>query len=138
MENSFVAIAYFIYLPFVLVLTWYVARTLFKNGKIFMIDIFRGRVEIATSTNKLFELGFYLLNVGFAFQLMEINRVVSDQQVLIEVLSKKLGGYSIYLGIMLFLNLFLFFRGKNASKNREQNQIKTEWMKMQIDQGKKI
>ena len=137
MENSLVAIAYFIYLPFVLLLTWYVARSLFKNGKIFMMDIFHGRVEIADSTNKLFELGFYLLNVGFAFQLMEIGRDILNQQELMEVLSKKLGGYSIYLGIMLFLNMFLFFRGKNVSKKREQNQVKTEWMKMQIEQGKK-
>lgn len=137
MENSLIAIAYFIYLPVVLVLTWFVARSLFKNGKIFMLDIFKGRVEIAHSTNKLFELGFYLLNVGFAFQLMEIGRDVSNQQILIEVLSKKLGGYSIYLGVMLFFNLFLFFRGKSVSKNREQNQIKAEWMKMQIAQGKK-
>ncbi len=132
METSFVAIAYFVYLPVVIALTWYVARTLFKNGKIFMVDIFHGRVEIATCTNKLFELGFYLLNVGFALLIMEISRGISDQQELMEVLSKKLGGYSIYLGLMLFFNMMLFFRGKKASKKREQDQLKMEWMKTQI------
>jgi hypothetical protein len=132
METSFVAIAYFVYLPVVIALTWYVARTLFKNGKIFMVDIFHGRVEIATCTNKLFELGFYLLNVGFALLIMEISREIADQQELMEVLSKKLGGYSIYLGLMLFFNMMLFFRGKKAAKKREQDQIKMEWMKTQI------
>jgi hypothetical protein len=37
-------------------------------------------------------------------------------QNLIEILSKKIGGFTIYLGIILFLNLFLFFRGRRISK----------------------
>ncbi len=118
MRTPFVAIAYFVYLPVVILLTWYVARTLFKNGKIFMLDIFQGRLEIATSTTKLFELGFYLLNVGFALVIMKISREIFNQQELLEVLSKKLGGYSIYLGCMLFFNVILFFKGKGARKKR--------------------
>jgi hypothetical protein len=136
MRTPFVAIAYFVYLPVVIFLTWYVARTLFKNGKIFMLDIFQGRLEIATSTTKLFELGFYLLNVGFALVIMKISYVIVSQQELLEVLSKKLGGYSIYLGCMLFLNVMLFFKGKGARKKREQAQIKAEWMKAQLQQKK--
>ena len=57
---------YTIYLPIVIALTIYVARSLFKNSKVFMMDIFNGREEIAMSTNRLFEVGFYLLNIGFA------------------------------------------------------------------------
>jgi len=119
METSSNALAYFIYLPVVIVLTWFVAHTLFKNALIFMLDIFHGRDDLATSTNKLFELGFYLLNVGFALLIMEVSYVISGNQALLEVLSYKLGGYSIYLGIMLFLNLYLLFRGRRISKQRQ-------------------
>ena len=38
-----------------------------------MTDIFKGREEIAKATNKLFETGFYLLNIGFALKIMEMN-----------------------------------------------------------------
>ena len=55
MENALNALAYLIYLPVVLTLTWFVAHTLFKNARIFMLDIFNGRTEIANSTNRLFE-----------------------------------------------------------------------------------
>lgn len=122
MNNKTLILAYCIYLPVALTLTFYVARTLFKNGRIFMLDIFNGREEIAFATNKLFEVGFYLLNVGFALLILEINQVLDNYQVMIERLSYKIGGFSIYLGIMLFFNLYLFFRGKRKSRENRMAQ----------------
>ncbi len=116
MSTSHVLIAYLVYLPITIALTWYVAYTLFKNGRIFMLDIFHGKTEIALATNKLFEVGFYLLNVGFALWILEINVELLSSQEVVEVLSKKIGGFSIYLGVMLFFNLYLFFRGRKASR----------------------
>lgn len=120
MKTSFILTAYLIYLLVAVLLTWYVARTLFNSGKIFMLDIFNGRQEIATSTNKLFEVGFYLMNLGFALLILKIGYEITSGQVMIEALSRKVGGYSIYLGIMLFMNMFLFFRGKKVSRERQR------------------
>jgi hypothetical protein len=120
MKIPFILTAYLIYLPVVILLTWYVARTLFNSGKIFMLDIFHGREDISSSTNKLFEVGFYLLNLGFALLILEINRTLSSNQSIIEVLSVKVGGYSIYLGVMLFFNMYLFFRGRKKSHERQR------------------
>lgn len=118
MRTSLTFVAYTIYLPIVIVLTWYVAHILFKNSKIFMQDIFNGKTDIAFSTNKLFETGFYLLNLGFALVIMEISRYIGDSQTMLEILSTKIGGFSIYLGIMLFFNLYLFFRGRRISRQK--------------------
>ena len=124
METSKILIGYAIYLPVVLLLTYYVSKTLFRNSKVFMLDIFKGREEIATATNKLFETGFYLLNLGFALRILEMSLNKNTYQSLIEELSYKIGGFSIYLGVMLFLNLYFFFRGKRkASQNHEENRI---------------
>jgi len=116
MKTNFILVAYCVYLPLAIALTVYVARQLFSNSKVFMLDIFHGRQEIALATNKLFETGFYLLNVGFALWILRIDREVLNSQVVFEVLSLKLGGFSVYLGAMLFANLYLFFRGKRKSK----------------------
>jgi len=116
--KDLIVIAYLIYLPLVIVLTFYVANNLFKNSIVYMNDIFNGRGEIAKATNTLFKIGFYLLNLGFALYILTINNVVSTTQSTIEVLSKKVGGFSIYLGIMLFLNMYLFFRGKRVAKEK--------------------
>ncbi|MDZ4666617.1 MAG: hypothetical protein SGJ00_01920 [bacterium] len=116
MNTNFVVMAYSIYLPLTIGLTIYVANVLFNNGRIFMVDIFKGREEIADATNHLFKVGFYLLNVGFALIMMYIAYEIESTRSLIEVLSNKVGWFSIYLGLMLFLNLFLFFRGKRKAK----------------------
>ncbi|RKN23497.1 hypothetical protein D7035_11340 [Aquimarina sp. AD1] len=109
-----------IYLPIAIVLTYFVSKTLFKNGKTFMIDIFKGKDDIAIATNRLFEVGFYLLNIGWALLILKIDSYHFNDtyQNLIEILSFKIGGFSIYLGLMLFLNMYLFFRGRKKSKQK--------------------
>jgi len=119
MEHTLIIWAYAIYLTITILLTLFVAKTLFKQGKIFMLDIFNGREAIALSTNRLFEVGFYLLNIGFAMLIMKIYRCNNLQQ-LVEILSQKIGGFSMYLGLMLFFNLYLFFRGKKKSKENHR------------------
>lgn len=122
METSKILIGYAIYLPIAFLLTYYVSKTLFRNSKTFMLDIFNGREEIALATNKLFETGFYLLNLGFALMILELSLYENTYQELVEDLSYKIGGFSIYLGVMLFFNLYLFFRGKRkARQNRDAN-----------------
>ncbi|MAY82626.1 MAG: hypothetical protein CMP59_00690 [Flavobacteriales bacterium] len=128
MESYFIK-AYLIYLPIVIVLTFLVARTLFQSGKTFMLDIFSGREEIANATNQLFKVGFYLLNLGFGLLIMKVSVYGSEHldsnRELIEILSGKIGKFAVYLGIMLFFNLFLFFRGKKkAREQRIQRQAK--------------
>jgi hypothetical protein len=118
METSKTLIGYAIYLPIAIALTFYVSKTLFRNSKIYMLDIFKGREEIANATNKLFETGFYLLNLGFALLILEMNIYQDSYQLLIEKVSYKIGGFTIYLGVMLFLNLYFFFRGKRKSNEK--------------------
>lgn len=118
MNNDFNFVAYLIYLPAILLVTWYVAHTLFKNSRVFMLDIFSGKQEIAFATNKLFETGFYLLNLGFAFWIMTITTSIPTNRELVEILSAKIGGFLIYLGMMLFFNLYLFFRGRRKSREK--------------------
>lgn len=139
MENYHIVTAYLIYLTTSISLTLYVAHILFKNGKVYMLDIFHGREDIALATNRLFEVGFYLFNVGFALSILEINYHILNYQDMIEILSQKLGGFSIYLGIMLFFNLYLFFRGKRAAKksqiqkeNKDDNNFGADFGKEQI------
>lgn len=122
METTKILIGYAVYLPIAILLTFYVSRTLFQNGKIYMLDIFKGREEIAYATNKLFETGFYLLNLGFALMILRISEYKNDYQTLIEALSYKIGGFSIYLGFMLFFNLYFFFRGKRKAKETQNEE----------------
>lgn len=111
--------AYMIYLPIVIMLTIFVSQFLFKNSKTFMIDIFHQKEDIAMATNSLFKIGFYLLNIGFAFCIIEFFQIETVERLVV-ALSKKIGGFSIYLGVMMLLNLLLFLKGRKHAMNKDK------------------
>ena len=43
----------------------WVARTLFKNGRVFLVDVLRGDEALADSINRLLVAGLYLINLGY-------------------------------------------------------------------------
>lgn len=109
--------AYMIYLPIVITLTVFVSQFLFKNSKTFMMDIFHQKEDIAMATNSLFKIGFYLLNIGFALCIIEFLQIETIERLVVS-LSKKIGGFSIYLGVMMLLNLLLFLKGRKHASNK--------------------
>jgi hypothetical protein len=111
--------AYMIYLPIVIALTVFVSQFLFKNSKTFMLDIFHQKEDIALATNSLFKIGFYLLNVGFALCIIEFYRIETVESLVVDM-SEKIGKFSIYLGIMMLLNLLLFLKGRKHAINKEK------------------
>ncbi len=116
--------AYMIYLPIVITLTVFVSQFLFKNSKTFMIDIFHQKEDIAMATNSLFKIGFYLLNIGFAFCIIEFYEITTVESLVVDM-SEKIGKFSIYLGIMMLLNLLLFLKGRKHAMNKDKT-IKNE------------
>lgn len=118
MSTTYNLTAYAIYLPIVLTLTVIVSELLFRNAKVFMMDIFHQKFDIALATNSLFKIGFYLLNFGFALLIIEFNQLITGESLVVG-LSKKVGGFSIYLGLMLLFNLLLFMRGRKKSNEKE-------------------
>ena len=131
---DYIVLAYSIYLPIAVALTIWVARTLHTNGKVFLVDIFHGQNELAISVNKLLQVGFYLISLGFAIIKLEINprweydqvigqnfqEQINNSQSMIEELSYKLGSFILILGLMLFINLFLLLIHRSGSKPRTQ------------------
>ena len=57
--------AYLLYLTISIGITIWVARTLSRNGKVFLVQCFGHNAELADSTNHLLVVGFYLVNLGF-------------------------------------------------------------------------
>jgi hypothetical protein len=104
-----ILITYACYLIISITLTIWVAKTLFKNGKIFLYDIFHGNKELADSVNNLLLVGFYLINVGYAVYTLQIHDPILNTQEVIENLSLKIGLIILILGAMHFFNLYIFF-----------------------------
>ena len=106
---NYIIITYSLYLVITIALTIWVARTLFKNGKVFLIDIFHGNKELADSVNNLLLVGFYLINIGYAVYTLQVTNNIANVQQVIESLSLKIGLIILILGAMHFFNLYIFF-----------------------------
>jgi hypothetical protein len=102
--------SYLAYLGISLAVTVWVARTLYKNGKVFLVDAFGGNTELAGSVNHLLVVGFYLINVGYVSQALATDRTVDTLRASIELVSSKLGTILLVLGVMHFFNLYVFNR----------------------------
>src|SRR2546430_8763363 len=89
-------------------LTVGVAKTLHKNGRIFLVDSFLGNQPLADSVNHLLVVGFYLINIGFVTLAMKYGDKATDTQTGLEILSSKVGMVLVVLGIMHFINLITF------------------------------
>jgi hypothetical protein len=99
---------YLAYLILSVGLTVWVARTLHKNGRIFLVDSFHGNEALADSVNHLLVVGFYLINIGYVTLALRYGAKAADLKEALEMLSTKVGLVLVVLGIMHFFNLFIF------------------------------
>ena len=100
-------IAYIIYLVVSIALTIWVARTLSRNGRIFLADVLRGNEKLADAVNHLLVVGFYLVNLGFVALYLSDDDTVLDTRGIFEALSTKLGVVLLVLGVMHLGNVYV-------------------------------
>lgn len=112
--------AYITYLVVSVGITIWVAHTLHKNGRIFLIDSFLGNEKLADSVNHLLVVGFYLINVGFVSIALKYGLKPRDTIEGIEVLSTKIGAVLLVLGVMHFFNLYVFNKMRKRALLRNQ------------------
>ena len=109
---------YISYLLISLAVTIWVARTLHKNGRVFLVDAFHGNGELADSVNHLLVVGFYLINIGYVTLALRTTENLSTLRSSIELVSDKIGVVLLVLGGMHFFNLFVFSRMRKRSQVR--------------------
>src|SRR5215468_10755342 len=105
---NYIVGSYAVYLAVSLMVTVWVARTLHKNGRVFLVDCFHGNTELADSVNHLLVVGFYLINVGFVSVAPRFGVTAGNIQEALESLSTKVGLVLLVLGFMHFFNLAVF------------------------------
>jgi len=107
---------YITYLALSLSVTVWVAHTLHKNGRIFLLDTFGGNPELADSVNHLLVVGFYLINIGYVALALRTTENLVTVRESIELVSDKMGIVLLVLGGMHFFNLFVFSRIRKRSR----------------------
>ncbi|MGH8973263.1 MAG: hypothetical protein ACRD0C_08660 [Acidimicrobiia bacterium] len=107
--DRYVIAVYLIYSVTSIGLVVWLARTLFHNGALFLEDVFEDKPRLAEAVNRLLVIGFYLLNLGYAFLILKADSAV-DALSATEVLVHRLGTLLISLGVLHLLNMYVFYR----------------------------
>lgn len=110
-----------LYLAIAVPLTVWVARTLHRNGRVFLVDAFRGNESLADSINHLLLVGFYLLNVGFVLLFLRQGQQPETVGHLIEGLASKVGLVMLFLGGIHFLNLHVFNKWRKRTMEARED-----------------
>ena len=99
-------VTYLLYLAITVPLTIWVARALRRHGEIFLVDVFHGDDRLAHAVNQLLVIGFYLLNFGYVSFFMASTNQVDTGRSVMELLSTKVGGVALMIGVVHFTNVW--------------------------------
>ena len=116
--TDYVLPAYVVYLTVSIAITVWVARTLHKNGRAFLVEAFHGQEALADSVNHLLVVGFYLVNLGWIVMTLQTRDYVVTPRAAMELLSQKIGTVLFVLGLMHFFNLGVFSRYRRRALDR--------------------
>ncbi|MET9695793.1 hypothetical protein ABZY31_02570 [Streptomyces sp. NPDC006529] len=108
-------LTYVIYLLVSVALTVWVARTLTRNGRIFIADVLQGNEKLADAVNHLLVVGFYLVNLGFVALYLQADEAVTEARGIFEALSLKLGVVLLVLGVMHLGNVWVLNKIRRRS-----------------------
>jgi hypothetical protein len=124
-KGMYIVVTYLIYLAVSLSVTVWVARTLHRSGRVFLLDAFGGNGELADSVNHLLVVGFYLINVGYVTLMLHSGSAAGTAREAIELVCDKIGVVLLVLGVMHFFNLYLFHRLRKRARDVEPR--RGEW-----------
>ena len=99
-------IDYFIYIAASVLLTIWVGRTLYRNGRPFLVSVFK-EDGLADSVNRLLVIGFYLINFGAAAILINTGGVPGSIAEMLKQTVTRIGVVLLVLGFMHFNNLLV-------------------------------
>jgi hypothetical protein len=119
-----IVIAYTVYLLVSLSVTIWVARSLHRNGRVFLVDAFHGNSEMADSVNHLLAVGFYLINLGYTTLALATTDTLTTVRQAIELVCNKIGLVLLVLGVLHFLNLYVINRMRQHAKDAPRRYVR--------------
>ena len=112
-------VAYAVYLLISVALTVWVARTLSQNGRIFLADVLHGNEKLADAVNHLLVVGFYMLNLGYAFYILRTAERGFDAVGAVQYFVSRLALLLVTLAVIHFLNVAVFWHIRGRGEQRQ-------------------
>ena len=93
----------------------FLARTLSRNGAIFLQDVFdEGQENLAKAVNQLLVVGFYLLNLGYSLLIYRLQDQYDSLIFAFNEMVVRIGILLLSLGVIHLINMYLFWKIRGA------------------------
>lgn len=99
-------LSYIIYIPLIFFITTKVGWMFYKNGELFLINIFEINLVLVKNVNNLLITGYYLVNLGYSILTISYWDKIDNTIELINVLSNTLGKIVVLLALLHYNNIF--------------------------------
>ncbi len=99
-------ISYIIYLPIIFFITIKVGWMFYKNGELFLSNIFGSDLALVKKVNSLLLTGYYLVNLGYSILTIAYWERINHTLELINVMSSTLGKIILLLALLHYNNIF--------------------------------
>jgi hypothetical protein len=106
-----------LYVAATFALTVWLARTLFHNGSVFLLDVFGDKPELAEAVNRLLVVGFFMFSLGWGLFMFETSRSL-DAFAAVQLLIQRLAVLLLVLAAVHFGNVFVFWRIRTKREQR--------------------
>ncbi|MDX1936168.1 MAG: hypothetical protein SFU21_03590 [Flavihumibacter sp.] len=115
------SIAYILYLAVTWLITVHVGWGLYKNGRIYILNLLQGNEMLTDAINRILLTGYYLLNLGYATLMITQWQTIQNWQQLINSICGMVGSILLTLAAIHFVNmLVIYWLGK---KNNSTNSL---------------
>jgi hypothetical protein len=101
--------AYIVFLISIIFIIVYVGRYFYSNGRIFIISLFNGNVELADQINRLLLIAYYLFNIGYSFLKLKQWQKVVSLDVLFSSLASNIGVLILILAVIHYFNMLIIY-----------------------------
>ncbi|RZN82613.1 MAG: hypothetical protein EVB11_07800 [Winogradskyella sp.] len=108
-------ITYCIYLPIISFIMVKIGWLFYKNGEVFLLNLFSNNIDFVKSINNLLLIGYYLTNIGYAIITIAYWENINSTVEMINSLSYTIGKIILLLAIMHYNNIF-WLKYLNKSK----------------------
>jgi len=106
-------LSYIIYLFISCLITVHTGRLFYKNGRVYLLNLFNKDERLTGFINKILLTGYYLLNLGYVALMIRFWKTISSLGELIASVTNRTGTIMLTLGAMHFFNMaVIYFIGK--------------------------
>lgn len=101
--------AYSVFVALMALIIFYVGRYFYNNGRVFIISLFKGNTSLADYINRLLLVGYYLLNIGYAFLKLKQWQRIETLEAWFSSLAGNMGILILILAILHYLNMLAIY-----------------------------